>query len=179
MSLLDVFDNQFGGSGSGLGVSGLQSDFGSSSRPSPQASPGYVSGTTAQQRGVPERLDVNNFVPSIGEKPLSDQLSGGATQALEVAGKAPGFALERPLAVADTVVQKITGQSPLDAIQHAIGSVPVVGGLLGGAGDVLHNVQNLPAALANSSTAAALAQGTKEGWSDDQLLANKDRKSVV
>lgn len=174
MSLLDVFDNQFGGSSSGLGVSGLQSDFGSSGS-SPQVSPGYTSGglsTTSQQRGVPERLDINNFVPSLGEKPLSDQLSGGATQALEVAGKAPGFALERPLAVADTVVQKITGQSPLDAIQHAIGSAPVVGGLLGGAGDVLHNVQNLPAALANSSTAAALAQGTKEGWSDNQLLAN-------
>jgi hypothetical protein len=113
---------------------------------------------SSRERGVPERIDINDFV-------TSSHSTDPALQALEVAGRAPGWALERPVALA----QKAGEAAGFD-LAGAIGGVPVVGDVLGLAGDVLANVSGLPAALGNSAVAESLKRGYREGWDDDQVV---------
>ncbi len=174
MSLLDIFG--LDGQGGGNGPSPFKTPkpkFGGYSLPSPAG--GVAPATSSQQRGAPERLDVNQFVSGINfgeqrQQTLGDQAAQGGTQLLEAAGKAPGFTFERPLAVADTIAQQATGQSPLAGIEQFIGQVPVLGSLLGSAGEGLQRLSALPAAIANSSLAESLKRGTVEGWSDNQMV---------
>lgn len=173
MSLLDVYDS-LTGSGGGSSFSAARPP-----KPSlPAYSGGYISSAPAggsaansHERGGVERIDINSYVDQAAAG-LGGYQKGSANelglQAIEVVGKAPGFIAERPFALANTLLGEATG-GQFDA-EDAIGNIPILGQLIGGAGDVLKNFSNLPAAIANSSEADSLMRGTTEGWSDDTML---------
>jgi hypothetical protein len=162
MSLFDVLD-QFSGSSVGGG---------SKTQPLYQelridAFQGAASGgdeeaaSSSRERGFPERIDINEFMPQgFGGNPTEEPPA--AMQVLEAAGRAPGFVMERPLALVDQLLSDEDGNSPLDSIGE-FGPIAFLG-------DVVHNVSSLPAALGNSSVAESLAQGTKERWADDMPI---------
>lgn len=159
MSLLDVFDRYRSGGSTGGSPSSTRRYV----APAPAGFGGTTSGPTgggsaapaqsSQERGVPERIDLNKFVTDDSE----DQ--GVPLQLAELAGKAPGFIAERPIAAIDTILGK---DSPLDQI-GSFGPIKF-------AGEAIGNLENLPSAIANQSTIESLAKGTREGWSDDTRI---------
>jgi len=128
-----------------------------SPRPSFSSSPASGAAANSQARGVPERIDVNSFVG----QPGPDNQNVGL-QAAEIAGKAPGFIAERPLALLDTVLGK---NSPLDQI-GGFGPLKFLGEATG-------NLSSLPSAIANQSTISSLAAGTRGGWADGDHVQSK------
>lgn len=167
MSLLDVLDNFQSGS-SNLTQKKLppMPGFARPVKQLPSGS-GYAddggsgAARSSRERGAPERIDINSFVPQGfgNSQPPAESLP---LQALEVAGRAPGFVAERPIALASKIFADDSGHSFLDDVGN-FGPIKFLG-------EVVGNVSGLPAAIANSSTADSLRKGTEAGWSDDQLL---------
>jgi hypothetical protein len=106
----------------------------------------------SRERGVPERIDINQFV-----QPEEPQQGNVPMQALEIVGRAPGFISERPLALANQatggVLDDIGGFGPIKLF-----------------GEVVGNISNLPAAIGNAGATRMWQRGLKAGWSDDTIL---------
>jgi len=129
---------------------------------------GNAPARNSRERTAPERVDINDFVP----QGFGPQLEEGEEpplplQALEAAGRAPGFVAERPIALADTLLSDESGNSAIDTIgQLGIGDFKP----FSFAAEVVGNISALPGAIANSATADSLRRGTQEGWDDDTLV---------
>lgn len=171
MSLLDLLEKR-GGSGSTSsrirgtmpytgGSLGSLPDRGRKIRPS--ALNADTAARSSRERGVPERINLSDW--PTGPVGPGETAPSVPLQTLEVVGRAPGFIAERPLAVADSLLQNEQGESPFDAI----GEIPGVKGL----GDAINYISGLPGAIANAGTADSLRRGVSEGWSDDTLLVSK------
>lgn len=156
MSLLDVLDRTRSTSRPKaiLPPAPSQYTLGAPSRSRSIASAPPAAANNSRERGVPERIDINSFV---GDQEDDRSLP---LQVAEVAGRAPGFVAERPLALVDTLFGQ--EQTPIDAV-GGFGPVKF-------AGEVLGNFAGLPSALANSSTIESLARGVQEGWTDDMSI---------
>jgi ParB-like nuclease family protein len=160
VSLLDAFDNATGAGGY------------STPRQQAPASLGFrvpnllaeeEAAASSRQRGVPERVDVNDITTNVGGFLTGAGMTG--LQALDIAGKAPAFVYERPIATADALLQEFTGFSPVKATEE---KVPLIGDILGAIGGALTAGSTAMAALANSGLVSQLRQNRDQ--SDDFVV---------
>lgn len=112
-------------------------------------------------RDLPEGFDPN--APLDPDAPEGPGEPGTALQIAEVAGRAPGFALERPAALAGSIHHAVFDPNGRPKDEPTRGDNQ---GILTGAGDAVQWIQSVGGAIANKSTIETLARGT-------------DRKSVV
>jgi hypothetical protein len=152
--LSTTFDKWLGGpSGGSSGLSGGSGGLSGGSTRLPSvadfsigASGGSAPITSSKERMPPERIDVN----SIFNKAIGGDATGAGLQLASVAGRAPGYIYERPIAIFDTVAQKAGLGSPVSGIEQGLGGIPILGPLLGLAGDALTGVSNVVAAPFNA-----------------------------
>lgn len=166
MSLLDVLDSQQS-SGYAPTKKKKRASYNYDEGFIPGPSGGGIGGSQQQsarnsrERGIPERIDINSFIQPQEELPVPLQIA-------EMAGRAPGFISERPLALVDTLLGDEQGKSPLDEI-GSFGPIKL-------AGEIIGNIQKFPAAVANSSTIESLDRGFREGFADsDPINSALDR----
>lgn len=161
MSILDVYKSTYGSlsGGTSSGTSGGSSFATGLGTPS-KVQTGLAS--SSRERGAPERFDLN--APLKGVDPGFD-VGKVPLQALEVAGKAPGFVYERPIATAAALLGiKASPQTEGPAF-----GVPILGDLLNFGAEVIGNVSSIPSAAMNSGFVDLLR---RYGTADDSTIIN-------
>lgn len=114
------------------------------------------SGTSSrfQPRGFPESIDPNNVRINGENRDL-------VMEAVHGAATLPGTVMDRPLAVANQVANRLTGtpagfKGPIEQASDFVNSLPVVGDIVRGAGTAMRTSGEFTAALFNSQIASGL-----------------------
>jgi hypothetical protein len=87
---------------------------------------------SSREAGPPDRLDVSPDRFKIGETDVTGGVEAGSALAA-----APGYIRERPVAALDTLIGNATGVKPVGEVEKFVGGIPIVGPVLGVAGDIL------------------------------------------
>ena len=122
-------------------------------------SPSRSSSDTSKERDVPERIDLNRIVGDV---------TGTGMQAFELIGRAPARVAEMPVSAIDTVVKKTTGFEPVKWVEQTVGGIPILGDVIGRAGDVADMGDNLVGSFFNSGAARLLREHANDA--DDTSL---------
>jgi hypothetical protein len=119
-------------------------------RPIPSSSPKYTSTPIPIKHDQPpERFDFNQIFANV---------TGAGMPALAFAGEAPSRIAEMPLSAIDATAKKVTGFSPIKWIEDTVGSIPLVGDVVGRTWDVLGSGPQLVGSILNQRTSRLLRE---------------------
>ena len=127
------------------------------------SSGGYERPQGYQPRGAPEAFRIDD---------LYNQIAPTAGEALTKVFQAPGYVYERPLAFADSLVQGVTGSSPIDDIVEGVRGIPGIGPLASGAGDLTMGIADATFKAVGGVVNSGLA------WGADQIKGKADNEPM-
>lgn len=143
-----------------------------SSAPAPRASGGGIlskaPSTGAGDRNLVERFDVNSAYQGI---------AGEGANVFASLGQAPAYVFERPVALANVVSKRLGGPSVSGGIEKTIGSIPILGDILGRAGDVLNETWKWSGGILNSRDVSTLRENA--GRPDDTQVTRFSPEAMV
>ena len=148
--------------------------------------PGKTKAPQAPELPAPQQVSLNqstNFIANLINHPSADTAAAAGLSTVGMAGQAPSFIAERPLAALGTIGSALSPgaasgvNDAMTSISKLGGGGYTVGGLFNAAGQGLNDVSGAPEALYNAAVAPQVVAAFQHNASDplvgaDRLLAN-------